>query len=136
MRLTERVTGIQISRVPQSRLVGPATRPGGSSSRVRSAGQSFEDILQERLQAGSLRFSGHAQARLRARNIQLSPESLIKLETAVEKAAAKGGRESLIVVDGNAFVVSVKNRTVITAMDREKARESVFTQIDSAVLAD
>jgi len=52
----------------------------------------------------------------------------------VSKAAAKGARESLILLDDKAFVVSVRNRTVITAVDGEHLKENVFTNIDSAVI--
>ena len=38
-------------------------------------------------------------------------------------------------VDGTAFVVSVPNRTVITAVGSEHMREHVFTNVDSAVIA-
>ena len=34
-----------------------------------------------------------------------------------------------------AFVVSVPNRTVITAVDRDHMKQQVFTNIDSAVIA-
>ena len=53
---------------------------------------------------------------------------------AVDRAAAKGARESLVLVDDTAFVVSVRNRTVITAVDRARMRDQVFTNIDSAVI--
>jgi hypothetical protein len=33
-----------------------------------------------------------------------------------------------------AFVVSIKNKTVITAMETDQMKEGVFTQIDSAVI--
>jgi len=32
------------------------------------------------------------------------------------------------------MIVSVKNRTVITAVDNDNLRENVFTNIDSAVI--
>ena len=48
--------------------------------------------------------------------------------------AAKGARESLIYMNDLAFVVSVKNRTVITAMDGPSAKENIFTNIDSAAI--
>ena len=41
----------------------------------------------------------------------------------------------MVLLDGSAFVVSVKNKTVITAVDAQSMREHVFTNIDSAVLA-
>lgn len=54
------------------------------------------------------------------------------MNQAVEKAAAKGAKDSLVIFNDLAFVVSVENRTVITALDR--VRERVFTHIDSAVI--
>jgi flagellar operon protein len=52
----------------------------------------------------------------------------------VDRAAAKGARESLVMMDDVALVVSVKNRTVITAVDRAHLKDNVFTNIDSAVI--
>jgi flagellar operon protein len=52
----------------------------------------------------------------------------------VDKAATKGSRESLLLMENMALVVSVKNRTVITAVDNDKLKENVFTNIDSAVV--
>lgn len=37
-------------------------------------------------------------------------------------------------VDSLAFIVSVPNQTVITAMDQTEADENVFTNIDGAVI--
>jgi flagellar operon protein len=72
--------------------------------------------------------------RLSQRQIAVTPEVQARLEGAVDKLAAKGGRESLVMVDRMAFVVSVSNRTVITAVDQAGMRDQVFTNIDSAVL--
>ncbi len=52
----------------------------------------------------------------------------------MDKAAAKGARESLILMDNLALVVSIRNRTVITAVDEKRMKEHVFTNIDSAVI--
>jgi len=38
------------------------------------------------------------------------------------------------VMDNQAFIVSVTNRTVITALDGSSMKENVFTNIDSAVI--
>jgi flagellar operon protein len=48
--------------------------------------------------------------------------------------AQKGGRESLVMMGDSALVVSVKNRTVVTALDKAQMRGNVFTNIDSAVI--
>jgi flagellar operon protein len=52
----------------------------------------------------------------------------------IEKAAQKGAKESLVMIDDIALVVSVRNRTVITAVDQQHLKENVFTNIDSAVI--
>jgi flagellar operon protein len=107
----------------------PATRTGPSAAPARS----FQDVLAD--QTSGVRFSGHAVARLERRGIELDPSTLQRLEGGVGRAAAKGSRESVVFVDDKAFVVSVRNRTVITAVDSAHMREHVFTNIDSAVIA-
>ncbi len=83
-----------------------------------------------------LKFSAHALQRLKDRSITVDPELTQKLNGAVDKAAAKGIRESLVITEDGAWIVSVKNRTVITALDKGAIGGSVFTNIDGAVIAD
>ena len=94
---------------------------------------SFDQVLNQTL--GGVKFSQHASQRLQTRNINLSNDQMNQLKSAVDKAAQKGARESLILMDNDlALVVSVTNRTVITAMDGASIRDNVFTNIDSAVI--
>jgi len=110
--------------------------PAGAKPRPNGAGPAFADVLGAKLdRAGGLTFSGHAKERIARRGIELDGPALDRLRGGVELAHAKGSRESLVLVDDTAFVVSVKNRTVVTAVDREHMREHVFTNIDSAVIA-
>ncbi len=96
----------------------------------------FDDLLKTQLaQPSTVRFSAHAQRRIQARNIPFGTEEAARLDRAVEKAAGKGARESLILMDDLALVVSVKNRVVITAVDAKNRKEDVFTNIDSVVLS-
>lgn len=95
---------------------------------------SFKDVLKTRLNAKSgVNFSKHARNRLISRGIKVSESDLAKLEDGVAKAADKGSRESLIMVNKVAYVVSVENETVITAIDDQNLKENVFTNIDSAI---
>ncbi len=114
----------------------PATGAGGSS------GPSFAEVLKDAGKtsgsgAGGMQinFSKHALERAQRRGIALDPTTLGRLQEGVGRAAGKGSRDSLVLVDGTAFVVSVPNRTVITAVGSEHMREHVFTNIDTAVLA-
>lgn len=110
----------------------PSSRPkptGGAEDKNR-----FAKILDEKLPAEGIRFSSHAQERLKARGINLSQSDLQKLEGAVNSVAQKGGKESLVMLGDAALVVSVKNRTVVTAVDKDSMKGNVFTNIDSAVV--
>jgi flagellar operon protein len=98
--------------------------------------QRFGDVLASRLQSSEpLRFSGHALDRIARRGIGLDQQTLSRLEAGVARAAGKGSRDSLVLLDNTAFVVSVRNRTVVTAVDQAHMKEQVFTNIDSAVIA-
>ncbi len=97
--------------------------------------QSFNDVLQTTVNQGTaLKFSAHAIDRLGMRNINLSTEDVSRMTDAVNKAASKGAKQSLLVMNNLAFIVSVTNRTVITALDESNMKENVFTNIDSAVI--
>ncbi len=107
------------------------SKPQSEKAKTSSAG--FEQVLSQAL--GGVKFSQHASQRLQTRNINLSQIQLQQLNSAVDKAAQKGSRESLILMNNElALVVSVTNRTVITAMDGASIKDNVFTNIDSAVI--
>ena len=99
---------------------------------------SFQDILTKKTdviqESGEVRFSKHAANRLSDRNIELTEEQVERLNLGAAKASAKGINESLVIVDSLAFIVSVPNQTVITAMDQTETDENVFTNIDGAVI--
>ena len=121
------ITGAGVGGVPAT--PAPASRPAASPGNG-----SFGQVLGQKLQA-PVSFSGHALQRIQRRGITLDASTLSRLQGGVDRAAAKGSRGSLVLVDQTAFVVSVPNRTVITAVDQEHMREQVFTNIDSAVIA-
>jgi len=121
--------------------LNPALTPPGvaavpAPARPAAAGgvdaAAFGQMLKAELD--QVRFSGHAIERLRRRGIDMNPATMARLNDGVDKAAAKGAREALVLIDNTAFVVSVRNRTVITAVGADNMRDRVFTNIDSAVI--
>jgi len=97
-------------------------------------GQSFAEILELKKTAGSteLKFSKHASERLVSRNIDLSEAQKERLNHAVKAAEAKGIKESLVMMDNLAFIINVKNNTVVTAVTG--GEERIFSNIDGAVV--
>lgn len=83
---------------------------------------------------GGLKFSNHAIERMQSRGISYDPARLAKLDEAVKKAAAKGSKDTLVLMDDSAAIVSVKNNTVVTVMDKNNLKENVFTNIDSTIV--
>ena len=95
---------------------------------------SFAKVFQKKLEENSeVKFSKHAQNRLVSRDINLSDKDLSQLVTGVKKAEEKGAKDSLIMVNNIAYVVSIQNKTVVTAVDNSSIDERIFTKIDSAV---
>jgi flagellar operon protein len=122
------VNGVRVPFLPARGVDGLKERTAVTETK----GPSFDSVLQEELRG--LTFSRHAQERLQARKIQLNDTDLANLQTAVNRADEKGAKDSLVLMRDMAFIVSVKNRTVVTAMDSEHLKENVFTNIDSAVI--
>lgn len=113
---------------------GPSTKTEGGSS---SAGerQSFGNILAETINKSSeINFSKHAVKRVADHNIELSDDSINRLNEGVKLASEKKLEEPLILVGDTAFLVNVPNKTVITAVNSGKMKGNVFTNIDGTVI--
>ena len=120
---------------PAPRPDAPGQTSSGSSTPV-SNGPSFASVLAEQTSATSApTFSKHAIERLQRRGIDMDHQTLGRLTEGIQRAAGKGARNSVVFVDGTAFVTSVQNNTVITAVTPEAMNSHVFTNIDSAVIA-
>lgn len=128
-----KVSAYRNVQLPES--VQRPAQAGNGVPKGTAAASDFKTALNETLkQTRGVTFSAHAQARLHSRGVTLDQTTLDALAGAIDKAEAKGARESLVLSDDAAYVVSVKNRTVITAFDRDSLRDGVFTAIDSAVI--
>jgi len=98
-------------------------------------GPAFADVLKDTAGTTPVTFSKHAVQRLERRNLVVDATTMQRLQDGVDRAAGKGARDAVVLVDDTAFVVSVNNRTVITAVGKDQMKDHVFTNIDSAVIA-
>jgi flagellar operon protein len=122
-------------RIEHNPLVGQQS-PAAQQATKPNPGE-FGAILDR---AGSeLRLSRHAQKRVDRRDLDLDPTRMQRLEGAFAQAAEKGARNSVVMLDELAVVVDVRERTIVTAMNRETSAEAgrnrVFTNVDSVVIA-
>ena len=112
----------------RSKLNGGAGQVAEQTS--SDSGKSFDRVLLDK--ADQIKFSRHAAKRLETRNISISDEQKARLENAAEQAMEKGMTESLVMVDDLAFILNVRNRTIVTAVN--DTANAVFTHIDGAII--
>ena len=128
----------QILNTQNTAKIRPSQLPGSGQPVQRPndpAAQPFSEVFQKTLQEQeSVKFSAHAMKRLEDRNIELSGSELQRLNEGVEKIGEKGGRNSVILIDDNAYVVSIANKTVVTTMAKDFSSGNVFTNIDSVLI--
>ena len=124
---------LNIKKLEQELIKKPNKSFGSQVSEV-GVKKDFSQVLSEIGKSSGLKFSKHAQERLSNRNIALDAKDINKLDKAFDKAEMKGIRDALILIDGNAFIASVENKTVITAVDKKDLKDNIFTNIDGAVI--
>ena len=97
----------------------------------------FADTLQTELQkTEGLTISKHAKERLEQRGIQINSSRWEQISEKVREAKKMGVKDSLVLLEDAALIVSAKNETVITAMNREEASTHIFTNINGTILMD
>ena len=71
---------------------------------------------------------------LKDRNINLDEADMNRINEGLNKAEKKGAKDSLILYKDVVMVASIKNKTIITAVDKDGSKDNVFTNIDSVVM--
>lgn len=121
---------VNIHRVPSQ----PFIRQGKPLQPAPSPKQSFLEQLNDAIQTQPLKISKHASERLRDRNIHITDAEWAQVTEKVNEARQKGIKDSLVLMDKAALIISAKNATVITAMDRKEAKNQLFTNIDGTIV--
>ena len=105
-----------------------------NAAKQSQATQSFVEHLKQATAVQELKISKHATERLNERNIAISEDEWQQITDRVFEAKEKGVNQPLVILEQAALVVSAKNATVITALDRIEAREQLFTNIDGTII--
>ena len=107
-----------------------------SSSRKNNSinhNESFKEVLNKELYSElSYKISAHALERME--ELELSQMDMKTIGYGIEKARSKGSKNTLIFYKDIAFIASCENKTLITAVEKARAKDNVFTNIDSMVM--
>ncbi|MBU5594963.1 flagellar protein [Amphibacillus sp. MSJ-3] len=102
--------------------------------KTNSQASSFQTVLGQT--QTQLKISKHAQDRLNERNINISSDKWNEIADQVKEAKKKGITNSLVITNEATLLVSAKNHTVVTALDRDEAESRIFTNINGTILLD
>jgi flagellar operon protein len=103
-------------------------------NKIDNSTSSFREIFESRLNAENINISKHAQERILLRGIDVGKEEIDGINKAIDLASSKGVRDSLVMINGKAFVVNVPSRTVVTAIEEGGLKNRIFTNIDGVVI--
>ncbi len=128
---------MEIKQLKNSIPAQPPSPNSGVGQGAETGRTVFADVLRSKLPgpAPAVKFSAHASDRLASRNFVLTQHHISKLNQAVQTLEQKGSKEGLVVMDNLAMIVNVKNKTVVTAVEKSpQEMGKVFTNIDSAFI--
>ncbi|SFC61291.1 TIGR02530 family flagellar biosynthesis protein [Clostridium uliginosum] len=94
---------------------------------------SFKDVLNNAIsKEQSFTISKHAELRLN--EINFTKEDMKNIEKGFEIAKDKGSKNTVMLYKDVALIASVENKTLITAIEKERAKDNIFTNVDSVVI--
>src|SRR5699024_4134062 len=93
--------------------------------------KNFNEILANLTE---LKVSKHAKHRMIERNININQNKWQQINDKVLEAKEKGVTDALVVIDEATLIVSTKNNTVVTALNRLDASNKIFTNINGTIL--
>lgn len=128
-----------VSKIPSHKEVDLSNRLDGNKETSKKA-EEFKGLLDSQLkQAGEqhgINLSVHAARRMKERDLSMNSDEFFKIKDAMAKLKEKGGKDSLVITRNAAYIVDVDNNRIVTAIDKDKMAENVFTKIDSTVFVD
>ncbi|WP_315077749.1 TIGR02530 family flagellar biosynthesis protein [uncultured Clostridium sp.] len=94
---------------------------------------SFKDVLNNVINKNEgFIVSKHAAERLD--EINFTDKDMQEIEKGFQIAKDKNSKNSVILYKDTALIASIENRTLITAVEKERAKDNIFTNIDSVVI--
>lgn len=117
----------------QAYPVGNFKLPKDNLIEKKSQSTSFKSILDEKINNNqNYIISKHASERLK--NLDFNEEDMKNIGEGFKIAEEKGSKNSVLLYKNVALITSIENKTVITAIEKERAKNNIYTNIDSVVI--
>jgi len=73
-------------------------------------------------------------AALRLDEINFTEDDMKQIEKGFEMAKDKNSKNTVMLYKDIALIASVENKTLITAVEKDRAKDNIFTNVDSVVI--
>ncbi len=93
----------------------------------------FQDVLDSvKSKDQSFTVSKHAASRLN--EINFTKEDMEQIQKGFKIAQDKNSKNTVMLYKDIALIASVENKTLITAVEKDRAKDNIFTNVDSVVI--
>jgi len=93
----------------------------------------FKDVL-DSVKSKDEGFTVSKHAALRLNEINFTEEDMKQIEKGFKIAKDKNSKNTVMLYKDVALIASVENKTLITAVERQRAKDNIFTNVDSVVI--
>ena len=94
----------------------------------------FNDILNEAINKDSNEYTLSKHEAERLKEINFTDVDMDQIAKGFKMAQDKGSKNSVMIYKDVALIASIENKTIITAIEKERAKANVFTNVDSVVI--
>ena len=94
---------------------------------------SFKQVL-DSVKSKDEGFTVSKHAALRLNEINFTEEDMKQIEKGFKIAKDKNSKNTVMLYKDVALIANVENKTIITAVDKERAKDNIFTNVDSVVI--
>jgi len=103
------------------------------SANISNKTNSFKDVLNSVVKkVDTFTISKHAALRLN--EINFTEEDMKAVEKGFKIAEQKNSKNAVMIYKDTALIASIENKTIITAVSKDRAKDNIFTNIDSVVI--
>lgn len=95
--------------------------------------KSFKDVLND-VKGKNEGFTVSKHAAERLNEINFTEDDMNKIEKGFQIAKDKNSKNTVMIYKEVALIASVENKTLITAVEKERAKDNIFTNVDSVVI--
>ncbi|ABR36371.1 flagellar biosynthesis protein [Clostridium beijerinckii] len=93
----------------------------------------FQDVLDSaKSKEQSFTVSKHAASRLN--EINFTKEDMEQIQKGFKIAQDRNSKNTVMLYKDVALIASIENKTLITAVEKDRAKDNIFTNVDSVVI--